>query len=156
MDQSIPAHEVGEALRPFLADKAKTVGLRVATPLAEGTVSIGVFPLGLSEGLGQCVVCSVRTDFPTDIEALVLQVATNQAAMALQEVGNIGRQRRSAEEPERRVVERTQELTAANEALQREAMERARSEEALAETEDRLRRMADCIPEVIWINPHNS
>ena len=52
---------------------------------------------------------------------------------------------------EGQVVERTAELTAVNEALRNEIAQRARSEQALAETEDRLTRMADSIPEVIWI-----
>jgi PAS domain S-box-containing protein len=48
-------------------------------------------------------------------------------------------------------VERTDELTSVNEALRQEVAERTRSERALVETEDRLKRMADSVPEVIRI-----
>jgi len=150
LDPGIRPHEVGEALQRLLVDDA-TGSFRVAHPLAKGTASIAVFHLGLLERVGQFAACSQRPEFPTDTERLVLQVATNQAAIALQEARDVSHSRRAAEGLERRVAERTEELTAANEALRQEVVERTRSEKALAETEDRLQRMADSIPEVIWI-----
>jgi formate hydrogenlyase transcriptional activator len=59
--------------------------------------------------------------------------------------------RTAAEALKRQVAERTKDLTAANEALREEIAARKRGEEALAETENRLKTMADSIPEVIWI-----
>jgi formate hydrogenlyase transcriptional activator len=150
IEQATSAHQLGDALRRHLADGAETAG-RVANPLAEGTVSIAVFHLGLLDRVGQLAAGSRRSDFPTDIERLVLQVAANQAAIALQEARHVRKFRSAAERLERQVVRRTEELTAANETLREEIAARKRGEEALAETEDRLKRMADSIPEVIWI-----
>jgi formate hydrogenlyase transcriptional activator len=150
IERATSAHHLGEALRRYLAEGAETAG-RVANPLAEGTVSIAVFRLGLLDRVGQLAAVSRRSDFPTDIERLVLQVATNQAGIALQERRNVRQLRLAAEKLEQRVAERTERLAAANETLRREAAEHERSEKALRETEDRLRRMADSIAEVVWI-----
>jgi len=65
------------------------------------------------------VAGSRRTDFPTDIERLLLRVAANQAAIGLQEARRSGDQKRVAEVLERRVAERTSKLTAVNEELRR-------------------------------------
>ena len=151
LNQGIRPHEVGEAFRPFLADVTEAASLRVANPLGEGMVSLAVFPLGFLDRIGQFAAVSPRPEFPTDLERLVLQVATNQAAIALQDRQNVHQLRLAAEELEEQLSERAEELTAANETLRREAAENKRSEKALRETEDRLRRMADSIPEVVWV-----
>jgi formate hydrogenlyase transcriptional activator len=151
LGEGIRPQQIGEALRPFLADDTQAVDLRVANPLGEGTVSIAILRLGLADGAGQLVAGSRRSDFPTDIELLALQVAANQAAMALQERRQVTKLRRAAGELELRVAARTEELTAVNRALRKEVIERERGERALADTEDRLREMADNIPEVVWI-----
>jgi PAS domain S-box-containing protein len=65
------------------------------------------------------VAGSRRADFPTDIELLLLRVAANQAAIGLQEARRSGDQKRVAEALERRVAERTSQLTAVNEELRR-------------------------------------
>jgi PAS domain S-box-containing protein len=150
-DRILEANEVGEALRPFLAGDAATAGVRVASLLREDPVAIAAFPLGLLDRVGQFAACSRRTPFPTDIERLVFQVATNQAAIAFQERQQVASLLRATEELERRIADRTEELTRANETLTREVIERERGEKALAETEDRLRELADNIPEVVWI-----
>jgi PAS domain S-box-containing protein len=81
----------------------------------------------------------------------VLQVAANQAAIALKEALHFTKVRSTAEELERQVARRTEQLTTAREALREEITARKSGEDALAETEDRLREMADNIPEVVWI-----
>src|SRR5262249_32756192 len=118
------AQEAGRALEPYLAEEAS---FRIANPVAEGTLSIAVFHLGIQDRVGTFVGASQRSDFPSETERLLLQVATNQAAIALQEASRI-----------------TQRVA-------RVALERTRAEAALQESEERLRRMADSIPEVIWI-----
>ncbi len=52
---------------------------------------------------------------------------------------------------EHRVAERTAQLTAANEELGREIVERARVEAALRENEERFRQLAENIREVFWL-----
>ena len=56
------------------------------------------------------------------------------------------------DELERRVVERTAELSRANVALQNEITEHERTEEALRESEGRFLQMAEKIDEVFWLN----
>ncbi len=88
-------------------------------------------------------VASLAYQTLASIDDLKLQIAErDKAETELHKLTNV---------LEGQVVERTAELTAVNEALRNEIAQRARSEQALAETEDRLTRMADSIPEVIWI-----
>ena len=54
-------------------------------------------------------------------------------------------------ELEKRVAERTAELTIANRQLQLELIERRLAEQALRETEERFRTMADTAPVMIWV-----
>jgi PAS domain S-box-containing protein len=58
--------------------------------------------------------------------------------------------RRLNERLEQRVIERTRQLTAANEKLCREIVERQRAEDALRRSEDHLRLVIDTIPAVVW------
>src|SRR5262245_23330212 len=90
---AIPPAALGEALRPFLAGDSSTEVDRIANPLGEGTVSIAVFRLGLSDGAGHLACGSRRSDFPTDFERILLRVAANQAVIALQEARHIDRLR---------------------------------------------------------------
>jgi formate hydrogenlyase transcriptional activator len=83
------AHEVGHALEPYLSDETPRETLRIANPVAEGTASIAVFHLGVQNRVGVFVAASRRSEFPTETDRLLLQVATNQAAIALQEARRI-------------------------------------------------------------------
>lgn len=53
---------------------------------------------------------------------------------------------------ERRVDERTAELTAVNQQLQRELVERTLAEQRLREAEERFRNMANTAPVLIWVS----
>lgn len=106
----IQAHSIGRALAPHLTGDAPATTQRTANPVDGGTASIAVFHLGLQDAVGVFVAGSRRPDFPTEIERLLLQVAANQAAIALQEARHVSQRRRTTEELERRVVERTAEL----------------------------------------------
>jgi PAS domain S-box-containing protein len=54
---------------------------------------------------------------------------------------------------ERRVAERTLQLETINRALRKEIAERERAQEAVRESEDRLRLVIDTIPQQIWSGP---
>src|SRR6267142_287778 len=131
--------EIGQALNPWLAGDPGTNPLVMPNPIGEGNVSIAPLRLGLQDELGVLVAGSQRADFPTDVEMLLLRVAANQAGIGLQEARLLSEQKRAAEELEQRVLERTRQLTAVNEELRKEIIERKRAEEALRKSEERWR-----------------
>jgi PAS domain S-box-containing protein len=111
--------EVGGALGPWLSGEQTAPRFVIPNPAGEGEVAIAPFSLGFQGELGVVVAGSRRPDFPTDIERLILRVAANQAVIGLQEARRSGEQKRVAEALEQRVIERTRQLTAANEELRR-------------------------------------
>jgi PAS domain S-box-containing protein len=149
---TVQPNQVGLILAAHIDTNPRGTSFRVDSPFSSGTLSSVAFDLGY-EGttVGVCVTGSDRLDFPTESERLLLQVAINQAAIALQEARRVSEQRHIANDLERRVVERTAELSAVNEAIKNEIAEHSRAERALSETEDYLKRMADSVPEVIWV-----
>ena len=84
------------------------------------------------------MAASRRSDFPTLVEMLLLRVAANEAATGLQEARRSSEQSRAARDLEQRVVERTEQLTAANEELRRQIAERKRAEAELVALKDEL------------------
>ena len=116
---SAQPQEVGRALGRWLSGDKTVSRFMIPNPAGEGEVAIASFPLGLQDEVGVLVAGSRRADFPTDIERLLLRVAANQAAIGLQEARRAGDQKRVAEALERRVAERTSQLTAVNEELRR-------------------------------------
>jgi PAS domain S-box-containing protein len=116
---SAQPQEVGRALDRWLSGDQTTSRFVVPNPAGEGEVSIASFSLGLQDEVGVLVAGSRRADFPTDIERLLLRVAANQTGIGLQEARRSGDQKRVAEALERRVAERTRQLTAVNEGLRR-------------------------------------
>jgi PAS domain S-box-containing protein len=116
---SAQPQEVGRALGRWLSGDQTASRFVIPNPAGEGEVAIASFSLGLQDEVGVLVAGSRRPDFPTDIELLLLRVAANQAAIGLQEARRSGEQKRVAEALERRVVERTSQLTAVNEELRR-------------------------------------
>jgi PAS domain S-box-containing protein len=116
---SIQPQQSGQALGRWLTG-GQTVSRSVIPVLAgEAEVSIASFSLGLQHDGGVLVAGSRRTDFPTEVERLLLRVAANQAGIGLQEARRSGEQKRIAEMLEQRVAERTRSLTAVNDELQR-------------------------------------
>ena len=85
-----------------------------------GGQDISIFPMrmGIEGGLGFIVAGAQRLDFPEQTERLVLSVAANQTATALQHALIQSEQKRFASELDRRVTERTRELAETNEELQ--------------------------------------
>src|SRR5713101_1272543 len=116
---SAQPQEVGRALDRWLSGDQTTSRYVVPNPAGEGEVSIASFSLGLQDKVGVLVAGSRRADFPTVVERLLLRVAANQTGIGLQEARRSGDQKRVAEVLERRVAERTRQLTAVNEGLRR-------------------------------------
>jgi PAS domain S-box-containing protein len=116
---SAQSQEVGRALGPWLSGDQTASRLVIPNPAGQGEVTIASFSLGLQDEIGVLVAGSRRADFPTDVELVLLRVAANQAAIGLQEARRSGDQRRISEALERRVAERTSQLTAVNEELRR-------------------------------------
>jgi len=81
---------------------------RVSTE--RGLFHLATLPLGVHGDLGVIVAGSRRPEFPELEDRLVLSVAVNQVAIALQEARVLREQRRLARELDARVVERTMEL----------------------------------------------
>jgi transcriptional regulator with PAS, ATPase and Fis domain len=138
-DVEVDASTVGRALQPYVDGFAPPHP--VSNPLGGGRVSIAAFHLGLSDDVGVVVAGTTRPDFPTDLERLLLQVATNQASIALQAARHRREREHAHEELERRVAERTLELTELNLALRHEVDERTRTEDTLKHAFEEIQRL---------------
>jgi PAS domain S-box-containing protein len=134
---SVRPQQVGHALGGWLTRDESASRVVVANPAGAGEVSIASFALGLEDEVGMLVAGSQRSDFPTDIERLLLRVAANQAGIGLQEARRSGEQKRVAAGLEQQVAERTTQLKAANDELRH------------SETE--LRQLIDVIPQQVVV-----
>jgi PAS domain S-box-containing protein len=111
--------ELGASLREWLQDGPQNGHPVVRRSLGgRGAVSFVPLRLGLESGAGLLVAGSQRADFPQQTERLLMSVAVNQAAIALQEARLLGEQKRVARELDRRVAQRTAELAAAADELE--------------------------------------
>src|SRR5438876_6895039 len=126
---------IGHALNSWLSDFPHTSPLHVRNPIGDGNVSVLLLRLGLQAEMGVFVVGSKRADFPTKTERLLLNLAANQAVMGLQEARLLSEQKRVAEELDQSVAQRTSQLLAANQELEKEIAERKRAEEKLRGSE---------------------
>jgi C4-dicarboxylate-specific signal transduction histidine kinase len=130
--------EIGRGLERLLMADFPASRLTVPNPIGEGTVSITRVKFGLNDDLGALVAVSRRPDFPTEIELLLLRVAANQAVTGLQEARLTSQQKRTAEDLEHHVAQRTHELSAVNEELRKEIADHARAEAELSRTKEEL------------------
>jgi len=127
--------------------------------------------LGLSGHTGVVIAASRRSSFPTPFERFLLQSIIAQAEVALRhaalmtalhhalhseqvaradaETANRSKDQLN-EELERRVVERTRQLSLVNQELRREIAERKRAEEALRGSEQRFRDYAETASDWLW------
>jgi signal transduction histidine kinase len=99
-----------EALESWFKNDGPLRPMTVQNPLRDGQLSIAPLRLGTQVDTGMLVVGAERPDFPTAIEMLLLRVAANQLTVALHESNAAARQRRTAQELEQRVAERTVQL----------------------------------------------
>ena len=135
-----PVHEICEALSQSLDGDSRKWPPLLRNLMGEGDVSIVPLPLGLQGELGVIVAAAERTDFPRQTEALLLSVAANQASIGIKEARILSDQKRVASELDRRVVQRTAELAAANEEFKKELAERRLVEVRLGQEERELKR----------------
>ena len=107
----------GRAINSWLSGTAPNARFVVPNPSGNGDISVAFRYLGIHDQVGELLVGSVRADFPTETEKLLLDVAANQAVIGLHESHRRVEQKRLAEELDRRVAEQTRELRDATEAL---------------------------------------
>lgn len=127
--------------------------------LQDKEIAIVRLPLGLEAEVGMLVAGCRRADFPAQTEKLLLSVAANQVAVWFQGAQLLGEHKRVAEQLDRRVAERTEELAASNSELRKQiakeqsiSLENTRLYRDLEDRERRIRRLVDAnvIGIVIW------
>lgn len=94
-DTPLPPEDVRRALSAL--PMSQSTPSRSANPLGGGEVSVVSRRLGIHLDLGSLVVASVRPDFPTQTEKLLIDIAANEAVMGLQDALRLIEQRRLAE-----------------------------------------------------------
>jgi PAS domain S-box-containing protein len=134
------AGEVAETLRRRLGDDPRRWPPVAPNPFGEGGLAFLPLRLGPAGESGMLVAASPQADFPGQTEALLLNVAVNQALTALQEARLRSEQKRAAKELDQRVAQRTAELARANEELRKEIAERGLAERKLHREEVRVKR----------------
>lgn len=111
------SHEIGEMLNGVFKEDPQKWPPLVRMRVGNGEVSIAPRRLGLQGETGVVIAGSPRPDFPAQTEALLLDVAANQAIIALRQAQNLSEQRRFADELDQLVTQRTAQLAGANEEL---------------------------------------
>ncbi len=132
--------DVGVVLNQWLGDDPKKWPPHAKMFVCDEDISIVPLRLGLQGEFGMIVAGSRQADFPGEIQTLLLSVAANLTTIGLREARLRSEQNRAADELDRRVVQRTSELAAANEELKKEIAERTLAEARLRQEEKALRR----------------
>jgi DNA-binding CsgD family transcriptional regulator len=99
---------------------------------------VAAFRLGISDQIGEFIAGSRRPVFPSKTEQLVLNVAANQAAIALEEARLRNEQHQIAKDLDFRVERQSKALVCLNEELKKENAKRRVAEEALCLAEARF------------------
>jgi PAS domain S-box-containing protein len=148
-EQMFRPQELCTFLNRWLGDDPQKNYLQERSHIGDEEVSLVSWPLGVQREIGVIVAGSRRADFPRDTEALLLNIAANQALTGLQEARLLSEQKHVADELDQTVAQRTAELAAANEVLRKEVAERRRAEEALVVSGHNLRLIVDSIPGLV-------
>ena len=146
------AQDIGRMLFDQLGDDPQKWAPVIRSPLGGGDISVVALRLGMHGEIGLIAAGSERTGFPEQAERLVLNVAANEASVGLQEAWLLSEQKRLTSDLDRRVAQRTAELTSSNKQLHeaRAALEKAFDE--IERAEAKLRRVIDAIPTIAWCN----
>jgi PAS domain S-box-containing protein len=132
---TVQPQEICELLNNWLGPDPEKWSPLIRNPIGGAEIAIVPLRLGLQGEIGVIVAGSQRADFPEQTERLLLSVAANQAAIALQEARLLSEQKRVANVLDQRVAQRTRELATANEELRKEIAERKRAEEEFKHSE---------------------
>jgi PAS domain S-box-containing protein len=132
--------EIGERLKTWLDSGSPESPLHPSDFFGVGEIALVPLQLGLQGEMGIIFAGSRRLDFPQQTEKLILNVAANEAAIWLRGASLLSEQRRVSSELDRRVAQRTADLDASNDELQREITERKGAEERLRREETELKR----------------
>jgi len=110
--------EIAQSLDHWLDEDQIDRSLQTRCKIGTQEISILPMRMGVEGGLGFIVAGSQRLGFPDQTERLVLSVAANQSAVALQHARLLSEQQRVAGELDRRVAERARALAETNEEIQ--------------------------------------
>src|SRR5882672_513438 len=135
--------EIADLLARRTTDPDANQALVLPDPATGEPLRATRIALGLAGHTGVVIAASRRSSFPTPFERFLLQSIITQAEVALRNAA-------LNEELERRVVERTRQLSLVNQELRREVAERKRAEEELRESEQRFRDYAETASDWIW------
>ncbi len=135
--------EIAGLLAEGTADPDANQPLVLPDPATGESLHATRIVLGLEGHTGVVIAASRRSSFPTPFERFLLQSIITQADVALRNAA-------LNEELERRVVERTRQLSLVNQELRREIAERKRAEEGLRESEQRFRDYAETASDWLW------
>ena len=148
--RSTQPQEISELLDRWFEDDPQKLPAAARKPFGAGELSIVPFPLALQDEIGLVVIGSERADFPRQTELLLLSVASNQAAIGLQESRLRHAQKRIASELDQKIREGTAELRKSNEALVAEIAERKNVEQAMRENRRLLRAIVNNSSAIIF------
>jgi PAS domain S-box-containing protein len=170
-DLASRGREIAGLLAEGTTDPAANQALVLPDPATGEPLRATRIALGLAGQTGVVIAASRRSGFPTPFERFLFQSIITQAEVALRnaalmtalhhalhceqgaradaEAANRAKDLLN-EELERRVVERTRQLSLVNQELRREIAERKRAEEALRESEQRFRDYAETASDWLW------
>jgi len=123
-ESTTDAKLIGQEFRFWLGHDPQQWPRLVRNPLEDGNIAIVPLRLGLQGELGELVAGAQRPDFPRQAESVLLNVAAQHAALALQQARLLSEQKRAADELDQRIAQRTAELAAANEEFKKQLAER--------------------------------
>ena len=148
---TLEASELSALLANSLGNAASGWPSSAKFALGDNDVLLACVPMGLQGEIGTIVAGARRQDFANDVERLLLGVAANQAAMAIQQLSALDGQKRLASDLDALVERRTAELAKINDTLKLEVLERQRTEHALRSSEQELRDTLDNIPTLVLL-----
>jgi PAS domain S-box-containing protein len=142
--------QIGEALDASFEASPARWPPRAQVLICDLELAVASARLGPEAEFGVLVAGSRKLQFPEDTDRLLLGVAAQQAAIRLQQARLLSEQGRVAE-LDQRVAQRTSELAAVDEKLNKEVAERRRVEAALREIEHESRLIVDSIPGLVAV-----